>query len=94
MHTPQELAPQEDQSFICISGQAPTPANLNYLMQFNDSVQNVMKGFPETENMFLVDGVPNSNNILAGMILKPWDERKTTEMKLNPMVQKKFPQVF
>jgi multidrug efflux pump len=90
MHTPQELAPQEDQSFIGISGQAPTPANLNYLMQFNDSVQNVMKGFPETENMFLVDGVPNSNNILAGMILKPWDERKTTEMKLNPMVQKKL----
>lgn len=89
-HTPQELAPQEDQSFIGISGQAPTPANLNYLMQFNDSVQNVMKSFPETENMFLVDGVPNSNTILAGMILKPWDERKITEMKLNPLVQKKL----
>lgn len=88
--TPQELAPQEDQSFIGVQGQAPTPANLSYLAQFNQPVQNILANFPETANTFVVNGFPNSNNLFGGMILTPWDERKMTEMKLNPLVQKKL----
>lgn len=90
MNTPEELAPQEDQIFIGVQGQAPTPANLNYLMQFNQAMEDILMSFPETAHSFLVDGYPNSNNLFAGMVLTPWGDRKVTEMKLRPVVQNKL----
>lgn len=90
MNTPEELAPTEDQSFIGVQGQAPTPANLNYLMQFNAPFQNILSSYPEVQNTFLVDGYPNSNNMFGGMVLKAWDDRDVTTMKLTPLVQKKL----
>jgi multidrug efflux pump len=40
--------------------------------------------FPETSNVFQLD-VPGQS--LAGMVLKPWDERKRTSNELQPLVQ-------
>lgn len=89
-----ELAPQEDQGFIGISAQAPAPANLDYLSQYNPQLTQIMSSFPEQAANFLVSGVyPNSYSIFAGMKLKPWDQRDKTEMALVPEVQKKISEV-
>ena len=50
--------------------------------------------FPETDTRFVVNGmtgVPNSG--IAGMILKPWDERERSAQELNPLVQGKLAEI-
>jgi multidrug efflux pump len=46
-----------------------------------------VKGYPETDHVFQFDGVSGLNTGIAGMVTKPWDERKRTTMQLNPLVQ-------
>ena len=44
--------------------------------------------FPETDTRFVINGLeggPNSG--IAGMILKPWEERTRSAQALNPLVQ-------
>lgn len=84
--TKKELAPQEDQGFIGIMGIAPTAATLDFLQQYNDALQNIYTQYPEVQDTFAVDGYPASNNLMSGVILKPWDERSVTAMTLQPQL--------
>jgi multidrug efflux pump len=90
MVTPKELAPQEDQGFIGVQGQGPTPVNLNYVARFNKQTNDIMASFPEAASTFIVDGYPLDNNMFAGVNLKLWDQRKKTEMQINPLLQNKL----
>ncbi|MCF6808356.1 efflux RND transporter permease subunit [Thiotrichales bacterium 19S9-12] len=85
--TKSELAPTEDQSYIGVMGQAPTSANINYLSSFNKPLEEIFKDFPDKRAFFIVDGVPSSSQIMGGVMLKPWDERSTTQMELKPILQ-------
>ena len=50
----------------------------------------MMKGFPETAHVFQIDSPGQS---IAGMVLKPWDERSRTSNQLQPVVQQQLNQV-
>jgi multidrug efflux pump len=43
--------------------------------------------FPETELRFAILGTPTVNQGFAGMILKPWSERKRTAKQIQPLAQ-------
>ena len=43
--------------------------------------------FPETDLRFVINGTAGPSNGIAGMLLKPWDERKRSSIKLKPLVQ-------
>lgn len=88
MFTKKELAPFEDQGYLLIFGSAPTAANLNYLTKFNGQLDNILSANPNVQNTFAVAGYPAQNNIFAGAIYKPWNERHETIMKLQPQLQK------
>ena len=88
-----ELAPQEDQSFIGISGQAPSSANINYLTSFNKPTEQIFDKFPDKQAYFLVDGFPTANSTLGGIILKPWGDRSKTQMQLVPILQNEMKSV-
>ena len=43
--------------------------------------------FPETDLRFVLNGINGPQGGIAGMLLKPWDERKRSSIKLKPLVQ-------
>ncbi len=87
-HTQSELAPAEDQGIVFSLIKAPQYANLDYVDAFGEQVDQVFASFPETDTRFVINGIeggPSSG--IAGMILKPWDERTRSEQELTPLVQ-------
>lgn len=87
-HTQSELAPEEDQGIVFSLVKAPQYANRDYVDVFGTQVDQAFASFPETDTRFVINGLeggPNSG--IAGMILKPWEERTRSAQALNPLVQ-------
>ncbi len=93
LETKKELAPFEDTGFIGVQGNAPTPANLNYLNRFNPPLEQVLDQSEGGQSTFIVNGYPNDNNDFAGVIYKPWGDRSKTTMQLLPVLQKQLSQI-
>ena len=88
MHTSKELAPEEDQGIVFAVTKAPKYANIDYLgFLRREARQGVRSSFPETDLRFVLNGINGPQNGIAGMLLKPWDERKRSSIKLKPLVQ-------
>lgn len=88
-----ELAPQEDQGIILAQSTAAPNAALSQTQLYTNQVNSLFAKHTETEHVFQLDGVTGLNSGIAGMVLKPWDERKTTSMDLQPLVQDKLSKV-
>ncbi|MCG8546645.1 MAG: efflux RND transporter permease subunit, partial [Alphaproteobacteria bacterium] len=93
MTTKKELAPIEDQAVIISNVKAPQYANLDYLEKFTKQVGDVYKSFPEFLNFFVINGMPDVNQGQAGLILKPWNERKRSELQVMAALQPKLNQI-
>src|SRR5487761_876265 len=85
-----ELAPQEDQGIIITSSTAAPDATLQQKLLYTRQVYNTFASYPETGHVFQIDA-PSQD--LAGMVLKPWDERTRTSNELQPQVQQKLAQI-
>ncbi len=91
MHTNSELAPEEDQGIVFALIKGPQYANLDYADHYGRQVDQVFTTFPETDTRFVVNGMESGpSGGMAGMILKPWDERERAAQELNPLVQEKL----
>jgi multidrug efflux pump len=82
-----ELAPQEDQGVIIAMSTAAPDATLQQRQLYAHQVYEVMARHPETDHVFQLD-MPGQS--IAGMVLRPWDQRKLTTMQLQPVVQKEL----
>jgi len=82
-----ELAPQEDQGIIISFITAAPNATLEQTQQNTRQVFEIFKAYPETDHIFQLDGISGLNTGIAGLVTKPWAERKRTTMALNPEVQ-------
>jgi multidrug efflux pump len=87
MNTNKELAPEEDQGILFSVVKAPQYANIDYTDFYGEKLDEVLAKFPETDLRFIINGTSGPNNGIAGMILKPWDERKRSSLTLKPLVQ-------
>ncbi len=87
MNTSKELAPQEDQGIVFALLKGPKYANIDYLDYYGEKLDKVFKSFPETDLRFALNGINGPQNGIAGMLLKPWDERQRSSIKLIPLVQ-------
>jgi multidrug efflux pump len=88
-----ELAPQEDQGIIIALITASPDATLEQTQLYTRQAYNFLAGFPETDHVFQLDGISGVNSGIAGMVMKPWDERKRTAMQLQPIVQRKLGEI-
>ncbi len=92
--TPSELAPTEDQGLILVSATGPATATLGYLNHYSHQIAHIFRSFPETKQVFQINGVSTSgaldNSMIGGMKLKPWSQRSVTQMALTPQVQQKL----
>ncbi|MBS0220151.1 MAG: efflux RND transporter permease subunit [Proteobacteria bacterium] len=85
--TKSELAPSEDQGILlALSTNSPT-ATIDQRLMYARQVYDVFMSHPETQQVFQID-VPGQ--VIAGMALKPWDQRSKTSNQLQPIVQQQL----
>ena len=87
MNTAKELAPEEDQGIVFSVTKAPKYANIDYVDFYGDKLDKAFAKFPETDLRFVLNGINGPQGGIAGMLLKPWDERERSSIKLKPLVQ-------
>src|SRR5215204_5628019 len=87
MNTAKELAPEEDQGIVFSVTKAPKYANIDYVDFYGDKLDKAFAKFPETDLRFILNGINGPQGGIAGMLLKPWDERTRSSIKLKPLVQ-------
>ncbi|HVV41752.1 MAG TPA: efflux RND transporter permease subunit, partial [Nitrobacter sp.] len=87
MHTSAELAPEEDQGIVFAVTKAPKYANIDYSDYYGEKLDKAFAKFPETDLRFVLNGINGPQGGIAGMLLKPWDERKRSSIQLKPLVQ-------
>lgn len=85
--TKTELAPDEDQSILFLSMNAPKYANLAYTEKFTDLLTPIFESIPEAENFFVVNGNNSVNNAISGLILKPWETRSKSQAQVLKTLQ-------
>jgi multidrug efflux pump len=88
-----ELAPQEDQGFLlgAFSG-APT-ATPQQMQAYAGQAFATAQKLPEFDQMFQMTGVPTANQGIAGVILKPWDQRKRSTAQVQAQLQTEWNQI-
>src|SRR3954451_12485245 len=87
MHTSKELAPEEDQGIVFAVTKAPKYANIDYVDFYGEKLDKEFQKFPETDLRFVLNGINGPQGGIAGMLLKPWEERKRSSIQLKSLVQ-------
>ncbi|HCU05133.1 MAG: hypothetical protein A2X77_00880 [Gammaproteobacteria bacterium GWE2_42_36] len=83
VHTPDELAPDEDQGAIVTVGFGTAAANLPFTQQQSDNLQQIYNAIPEKDHYGIINGFPEGvNSFVSFLVLKPWDQRKRTAMDI------------
>jgi multidrug efflux pump len=85
-----ELAPTEDQGVIIAQLTSAPNSTLQQRQLYSRQVYKIFARHPETEHVFQLD---NPGQSLAGMVLKPWDQRKATADQLQPVMQQELGRV-
>ncbi|HEV2674692.1 MAG TPA: efflux RND transporter permease subunit [Aliidongia sp.] len=80
----QELAPQEDQGVVVALSTSTPTATLQQRQLYNRQVYETFAKHSETDHVFQIDAPGQS---IAGMVLKPWDQRALTSNQLQPAMQ-------
>ena len=88
-----ELAPQEDQSFMIVYGYAAPDATSQQMDMYGTQIRNIVDSHPEKEQIFQFTGINGNNTTLSGVILKPWSERKLNADSLQNAIQAQVNQV-
>ena len=86
----QELAPQEDVGVVLAITQGAPDATIEQMALYSDQVFDVASNLPEFLNMFQLDGVAGTNSGIAGVLLKPWDQRERDGTTVQQDLQQKF----
>jgi multidrug efflux pump len=84
---PVELAPVEDQGVIFGFGTTAANSTLDQNRPYAAAVNKAFFTFPETDFVFQITG---ANTAIAGMVAKPWGQRKGPIGRLVPAAQAKM----
>lgn len=82
-----ELAPQEDQGIVIAQLATAPNASLQNTQLYSRQIYETFVQYPETDHVFQLDGISGLNSGIAGMVLKPWDERHRNANQLQALVQ-------
>ena len=90
MFSSQELAPREDQGIIFTILQAAPNSSVDQTLLYTDKIIEVFRSFPEFNTLFQVT-MPSM--AFAGMVPKPYGERKRTTMEMEGEAWAKMSQI-
>jgi multidrug efflux pump len=83
---PKELAPPEDQSIVFGIVEAAADATIEQTTYYSEAANREFMNIPEQRQTFQITFPDNG---FAGVVLKPWEERKRTVFQIAPVVQAK-----
>ncbi len=83
-----ELAPEEDQGVVILLPTSAPDATLQQKELFGQQVQDIMSKVPEADQSFQVESPAQS---IAGITLKPWDQRYATPRRSNASCRTSLP---
>ncbi|SEQ54064.1 multidrug efflux pump [Solimonas aquatica] len=89
----QELAPEEDQSFMIVYGYSKPGDSLGQTLLYTNQVRKIVEQHPERKLTFQLVGIQGVNSALTGVVLKPWEQREKTAMQLQQEVQQQVSKV-
>ena len=90
MSTPRELAPEEDQGILLSLVKAPQVGNLDYIEKATQKLWSEVRGIPEVDHLFVINGFPSVRAGFAGILLKPWDQRERSQKQILTELGPKF----
>lgn len=78
---PEELAPEEDQGFILAFAESDPYTTMEYFRLNTELLREKVQELPEMDKVFLINGFGggssgSTTDGIAGMVLKPWDQRE------------------
>lgn len=79
---PSELAPEEDNGVVVLIGTAPANANLDFIQNTMNQVNDILNEQPEVKYSQVFSGIPNSNQAFGLATLLPWSERKASQSEV------------
>jgi multidrug efflux pump len=85
--TQSELAPEEDQGILFNIVKAPQTANLDYLEQATARLGKLFETVPEKDHVFTINGMQDVHQAFAGILFKPWNERKRSQKEILQSLQ-------
>jgi hydrophobe/amphiphile efflux-1 (HAE1) family protein len=88
--TPRELAPEEDQGVLLSLIKIPQVGNVDYTEQASKKLYEEVRDVPEFDHLFVINGFPSVRAGFAGVLLKPWDERKRNQKQVLSVLGPKF----
>jgi multidrug efflux pump len=72
---------------------APEHTNLDYLSTYTENLTQTFMSVPEKQNLFAINGFPNTHSAFMGLILSPWDKRERSDISVMAELQQKFADV-
>ncbi|MCE0493702.1 multidrug efflux RND transporter permease subunit [Vibrio salinus] len=84
---PSELAPSEDKGVVMLIGNGPSNANLDYLQNSMDEVNQALHKQKEVQMELAFTGIPKSNQALGIAVLVPWSQRDVSQKVVTQRVQ-------
>ena len=82
-----ELAPDEDQGFVIGFATTAPDATLQQKLLYTKQLYGIFSTYPELQHVFQIDAPGQS---LAGLNLKPWDQRTRTANQIAPLLQQQI----
>ncbi|MDR9825692.1 multidrug efflux RND transporter permease subunit [Vibrio sp. FNV 38] len=79
---PSELAPAEDKGVVMLMGTAPSNANLDFMQNTMNDVNDILSEQPEVSFAQVFTGVPNSNQAFGIASMVPWSEREASQSEV------------
>ncbi len=83
---PSELAPSEDKGVVMLMGTGPSNANLDYLQNTMNDVNEILAEQPEVKFAQVFTGVPNSNQAFGIASMVPWSQREASQAEVTNRV--------
>jgi len=96
---PTGFVPGEDQGYVFLDIQLPDAASSNRTQALIDKIVPMIKNDPSVTDVITVSGFSllggaGSNNGFGIIMLKDWEERKTTELKLRATIRRLMGQLW
>ncbi|USD65242.1 multidrug efflux RND transporter permease subunit [Vibrio sp. SCSIO 43136] len=83
---PSELAPAEDKGVVMLIGTGPSNANLDYLQNTMNEVNQILSDQPEVKFAQVFTGVPNSNQAFGLASMVPWSQREASQAEVSKRI--------
>jgi len=93
-----QLAPNEDQAFVLIKGDAAPTASLDQTTMLTEGITEIGNTMDEVERTFQFNGVtfggpPKPNTSITGFAFVPWSERERTSGDIKDVVQSRVEKI-